>query len=168
MPSYVDLGAFRMIKIRVVAVGKVKEKYFSDAIAEYSKRLSRFCEFSLIEVKEENYDKATPSAIEKILAAEGERIEKAAKGLIVCLAIEGRNLSSEEFAKFIKGKTDFGAGEITFVIGGSYGIDKKIKAACKDKISFSAMTFPHTLARVMLVEQIYRAFTIISGAEYHK
>lgn len=157
-----------MIKIRVVAVGKVKEKYFSDAIAEYSKRLSRFCEFSLIEVKEENYDKATPSAIEKILAAEGERIEKAAKGLIVCLAIEGKKISSEDFAKFIKDKTDSGAGEITFVIGGSYGIDKKIKAACKDKISFSAMTFPHTLARVMLVEQIYRAFTIISGAEYHK
>ena len=152
-----------MIKIRVVAVGKVKEKYFSDAIAEYSKRLSRFCDFSLVEVKEENYDKATPSVIEKILAIEGERIEKAAKGLIVCLAIE-----SEDFAKFIKDKTDSGSGEITFVIGGSYGIDKKIKDACKDKISFSAMTFPHTLARVMLVEQIYRAFTIISGAEYHK
>lgn len=157
-----------MIKIRVVAVGKVKEKYFSDAIAEYSKRLSRFCDFSLVEVKEENYDKATPSVIEKILAIEGERIEKAAKGLIVCLAIEGKKISSEDFAKFIKDKTDSGAGEITFVIGGSYGIDKKIKDTCKDKISFSAMTFPHTLARVMLVEQIYRAFTIISGAEYHK
>ncbi len=166
--AYVDFGAFVMIKIRIVAVGKVKEKYFSEAIAEYSKRLTRFCEFSVVEVKEENYEKATPAAIEKILAAEGERIEKSVKGLPVCLAIEEKKFSSEEFATFIKDKIDRGTGEITFIIGGSYGIEKRIKDACKDKISFSAMTFPHTLARVMLAEQIYRAFTIIAGAEYHK
>ena len=82
MRNDVDIGACRgMIKIRIVAVGKVKEKYFSEAIAEYSKRLSRFCDFSIVEVKEENYDKATPAAIEKILSAEGERIEKSIKGL---------------------------------------------------------------------------------------
>ena len=157
-----------MIKIRIVAVGKVKEKYFSEAIAEYAKRLSRYCEFSVAEEKEENYDKATPSAIEKILSVEGERIEKAIKVLPVCLAIEGKRITSEDFAAFIKSKTDRGEGEITFIIGGSYGIDERIKNACKDKISFSPMTFPHTLARVMLAEQIYRAFTIIAGAEYHK
>ena len=169
MRNDVDIGACRgMIKIRIVAVGKVKEKYFSEAIAEYSKSLSRFCDFSIVEVKEENYDKATPAAIEKILSAEGERIEKSIKGLPVCLAIEGKKISSEELAKFIKDKTDGGTGEITFIIGGSYGIDDKIKGQCRDKISFSAMTFPHTLARVMLAEQIYRAFTIIAGAEYHK
>lgn len=157
-----------MIKIRIVAVGRVKEKYFSEAVVEYAKRLSRYCEFTLTEVKEENYDKATPAAIEKILAAEGERIEKSVKGYPVCLAVEGRKISSEDLAKFIKAKTDFGEGEITFIIGGSYGISERVKSLCKDKISFSAMTFPHTLARVMLAEQIYRAFTIISGAEYHK
>lgn len=157
-----------MIKIRIVAVGKVKEKYFSEAIAEYSKRLSRYCEFSITEAKEENYDKVTPSAIGKILSAEGERIEKSIKGSPVCLAIEGKKMTSEEFASFIKSKTDRGEGEITFIIGGSYGIDERIKNLCKDKISFSSMTFPHTLARVMLAEQIYRAFTIIAGAEYHK
>lgn len=157
-----------MIKIRIVAVGRVKEKYFSEAVAEYSKRLSRYCEFSVIEVKEENYDKATPAAIEKILAAEGERIEKSIKGYPVCLAVEGRKISSEELAKFIKSKIDVGEGELTFIIGGSYGISERVKSLCRDKISFSLMTFPHTLARVMLAEQIYRAFTIISGAEYHK
>ena len=99
-----DIDAFRMIKIRIVAVGKVKEKYFSEAIAEYAKRLSRYCEFSVLEVKEENYDKATPSAIEKILSVEGERIEKTIKGLPVCLAIEGKRITSEEFAAFIKSK----------------------------------------------------------------
>lgn len=157
-----------MIKIRIVAVGRVKEKYFSEAVSEYSKRLSRFCDFSLIEVKEEYYDKATAANVEKILSVEGERIEKAIKGTPVCLAIEGKKLSSEGLAEFIKTKIDRGEGEITFIIGGSYGIDERVKRLCKDKISFSDMTFPHTLARVMLSEQIYRAFTIINGAEYHK
>ena len=157
-----------MIKIRIVAVGRVKEKYFSEAVSEYSKRLSRFCDFSLDEVKEENYDKATAANVEKILAVEGERIEKAIKGTPVCLAIEGKKISSEGLAEFIKTKIDRGEGEITFIIGGSYGIDERVKRLCKDKISFSDMTFPHTLARVMLSEQIYRAFTIINGAEYHK
>lgn len=161
-------GAFAMIKIRIVSVGRVKEKYFSEAVSEYSKRLSRFCDFSLVEVKEENYDKATAANVEKILSVEGERIEKAIKGTPVCLAIEGKKLSSEGLAEFIKTKIDRGEGEITFIIGGSYGIDERIKRLCKDKISFSDMTFPHTLARVMLSEQIYRAFTIINGAEYHK
>ena len=156
-----------MIKIRLVAVGKVKEKYFSDAIAEYSKRLSRFCDFSVIEVKEENYEKFTKGDIPKILSVEGERISSAVKGYPVCLAIEGEKLSSEEFAKFIEKLASNGNGEITFIIGGSYGIAEDIKKKSK-KISFSDMTFPHTLARVIAVEQLYRAFTIINNTEYHK
>lgn len=157
-----------MIKIRIVAVGKIKEKYFADAVNEYAKRMARFCDFSIVEVKEENYEKVSPGTISKILSVEGERIEKAVKGSVVCLAIEGKKMSSEGLASFLKEKIDRGEGEITFVIGGSYGVDERVKKMCKDKISFSDMTFPHTLARTMLCEQIYRAFSINANTEYHK
>ena len=157
-----------MIKVRVVAVGKVKEEYYRAAIAEYSKRLSRYCDFSVVEVKEENFTKTDAAAIGKILSVEGERIAAAAKGYMIAMAVEGEKTTSEELAEFIKKLADDGIGEITFIIGGSYGIDEKIKRGCRKKISLSAMTFPHTLARVVLCEQIYRAFTIIAGAEYHK
>ena len=156
-----------MIKIRLVAVGRIKEKYYAEAVEEYSKRLSRFCDFKIVEVAEENYQKSD-GARGKILSAEGERIEKAIKGYAVALAVEGRKISSEKLAEFIRKKTDGGIGEITFIIGGSYGIKEEVKQKCGDKISFSDMTFPHTLMRVMLTEQLYRAFTIIAGAEYHK
>lgn len=157
-----------MIKIKLVAVGKVKEKYFTEAISEYSKRLKGYCDFSLIEVKEENFKNPSASDIKKILAVEGERIENAVKGYPIALAIEGKKLSSEELAKKIKALTDRGEGEICFIIGGSYGIDERVKALCKEKISFSDMTFPHTLMRVMATEQLYRAFAINAGSEYHK
>ena len=157
-----------MIKVRVVAVGKVKEKYFSEAILEYSKRLSAYCEFSLIEVKEENFKNPSKTDIQKIMAIEGERIEKNIKGYPVVLAIEGAKTSSENFAKKIKSLTDRGEGELTFIIGGSYGVDERVKKLCKERLSFSDMTFPHTLMRVILTEQIYRAFAIIAGSEYHK
>ena len=156
-----------MIKIRLIAVGKIKEKYFSDAVAEYSKRLSRFCDFEIIEIKEENYDKATRGETEKIIAVEGERIKKAVKGYAVALAIEGEKYSSEDFAAFIEKLAASGKGEISFIIGGSYGISEEVKSASK-KFSFSDMTFPHTLMRVMFLEQLYRAFTIINNTEYHK
>ena len=157
-----------MIKIRLIAVGKVKEKYFTEAILEYSKRLSGYCDFSLIEVKEENFKNPSPADIKKIMAIEGERILSNIKGYPIALAIEGKKLSSEELAKKIKTLTDRGEGEITFIIGGSYGIDDKVKSLCKEKMSFSDMTFPHTLMRVMTTEQIYRAFAINAGSEYHK
>ncbi|MBR2336343.1 MAG: 23S rRNA (pseudouridine(1915)-N(3))-methyltransferase RlmH [Clostridia bacterium] len=156
------------MKIKLVAVGKVKEKYFTEAISEYSKRLKGYCDFSLIEVKEENFKNPSASDIKKILAVEGERIENAVKGYPIALAIEGKKLSSEELAKKIKALTDRGEGEICFIIGGSYGIDERVKALCKEKISFSDMTFPHTLMRVMATEQLYRAFAINAGSEYHK
>lgn len=155
-----------MIKVNVVAVGKVKEKYFADGIAEYVKRLSRYCDFSLTEVKEENFTVCTPQLIETIKEREAVRIEPHLKGAVYALAIEGKKLSSERFAAEIE-KAAAKSGVLTFVIGGSYGIADRIKEKAA-LISFSDMTFPHTLFRLMLTEQIYRAFSIIAGTPYHK
>ena len=117
-----------MIKIRVAAVGKVKESYFREGIAEYAKRLSRYCEFEIAEVKEENFnDRPDGASIAKILKTEGERLSKAAKGYTIALAVEGRKLSSEKLAQTIGKLTASGEGEITFLIGGSYGIDEELK-----------------------------------------
>jgi len=157
-----------MIKVNVVAVGKVKEKYFSDGINEYSKRLSRFCEFKIVELQEENFNKADSSLIETIKRREGERILPHLKGFVFVTAIEGKKFSSKLFADKIKSLTDIGEGVITFVIGGSYGVADEIKKRADALISFSDMTFPHTLFRLMLTEQIYRAFSINEGSAYHK
>lgn len=156
-----------MIKINLVAVGKVKEKYFQDAIIEYAKRLKRFCEFNLIEVQEENFQKVDEGTAQIIKQREAERIKPHLRGHVICLAIEGKKLSSEQFSKTID-KISLESGVITFVIGGSYGIDDTIKKNSNALISFSDMTFPHTLFRVMFVEQIYRAFMINGGSAYHK
>lgn len=157
-----------MVKVKIVAVGKVKEKYFLDGINEYAKRLKRFCEFSIVEVAEENYDKAQGKMLEVIKEKEAERILPNLKGFVFAMAIEGEKFSSENFAKKIKNLTDDGVGEITFVIGGSYGLSDKVKKRADKLISFSDMTFPHTLFRLMLCEQIYRAYTINEGTAYHK
>lgn len=156
-----DSGA-DMIKINVIAVGKVKESYFRDAIAEYSKRLNKFCQINLIEVREENL-----SNEQKSLKEEAKNIIPKLKGKSVALAIEGRQIDSVELSKMINSAISQGE-ELTFVIGSSCGLDDSVKQAVNDKISFSKMTFPHTLARVILFEQIYRAFTILSGNTYHK
>lgn len=156
-----------MIKVSVVAVGRVKEKYFSDGIAEYAKRLARFCEFKIIEVKEENFAKVGASEREIIKRKEAERISPYLKGKVFVLAIEGEKLSSEGFSKLIRDAVD-ASGEVTFVIGGSYGLHDEIKKRADKSVSFSAMTFPHTLFRLMLTEQIYRAFSIDEGSAYHK
>lgn len=157
-----------MIKIRIIAVGKVKEKYFADGIEEYAKRLSRFCDFKIIEVKEENFN-GSPTAkdIDDIKRTEGERIEKELKGRVYVSAIEGKKFDSISFAEEIKKNGDK-TGVITFVIGGSYGVDERIKKKADGLISFSDMTFPHTLFRLLLTEQIYRAFMINGGSAYHK
>ncbi len=157
-----------MIKVKLVAVGKVKEEYFRRAAEEYFKRLSRFCDFSVEEVREENYRDVDKATAEKIMRIEGERIEKAARGYKIAFAVEGKKISSEDLAEKIKTLVSSGTGEITFIIGGSYGIDEEVKRRADEKISFSDMTFPHTLARVMAAEQIYRAFSIINGNGYHK
>lgn len=157
-----------MVKVNVVAVGKVKEKYFSDGIAEYAKRLSRFCSFSITEIAEENYTKVDDAIISSIKEKEAERILPHLKGHVIAMAIEGKKTSSENLAKSIEGLISNGTGVITFVIGGSYGLSKKIKEKSNALLSFSDMTFPHTLFRLMLTEQIYRAFSIIGGSAYHK
>lgn len=157
-----------MIKINLIAVGKVKEPYFRDAISEYSKRLSAFCKFTVIEVKEENFCGESAQIAEKSIKIEGEAIMRKLCGYNIALAIDGEKISSEKLADKIKNLIGGGTGEITFIIGGSYGLSDEVKRACREKISFSAMTFPHTLARVIACEQIYRAFTIINGKEYHK
>lgn len=156
-----------MIKVNVVAVGKVKEKYFSDGIAEYAKRLSRFCEFKIIEVEEENFKKAESGDISVIKEREGERILPHIKGRVFAMAIEGKRRSSEEFARLIQTAAD-SVGVMTFVVGGSYGLSEEVKSRADGLLSFSEMTFPHTLFRLMLTEQIYRAFTILGGSAYHK
>lgn len=154
-----------MIKINLVCVGKVKEKYFSDGIAEYKKRLSRFCEFDITEVAEEN---CKDSNFSVVVEKEGKSILSKLKGKVYCMAIEGEKLSSEKFAKLIKDNIDLGQGVITFVIGGSYGLYEEVKKKADKLLSFSDMTFPHTLFRLILTEQIYRAFNIIGGTPYHK
>ena len=156
-----------MIKINVLAVGKVKEKYFLDGINEYKKRLSRFCDFNIIEIEEENFKNPTPSEIEIIKEKEAQKILPHIKGKTIVMAIEGKKISSEKLASLILDFQNLSS-TITFIIGGSYGLSDKVKNKADIKLSFSDMTFPHTLFRLMLTEQIYRAFTIINGVSYHK
>lgn len=156
-----------MIKVNVVAIGKVKESYFLDGINEYKKRLSKYCDFSIIELKEENFDKVDDALISVIKKREAERILPNLKGYVIVTDINGKKLSSTELASLLKTKGDE-IGVITLVIGGSYGLDQSVKEKADYKISFSDMTFPHTLFRLMLTEQIYRGFSIINGSNYHK
>ncbi len=160
-----------MLSITVIAVGKIKEKYFTDAIAEYSKRLCRYCNLNIIEVKDEPTPD-NPSERERalVLEKEGARIaDKLPKsGCVAALCIEGKEYDSEGFSEFIEKSAVEGGGNLTFVIGGSMGISEEIKKRANYKISFSRMTFPHQLMRVILLEQTYRAFNISSGGKYHK
>lgn len=157
-----------MIKVNLLVVGKVKEKYFSDGINEYAKRLSRYCDFNIIEVQEENFTKVDDSIASIIKEREADRLLPHIKGHVIALAIEGKKYSSTSFAKTISSLVDGGQGVITFIIGGSYGIADRVKQKANSLMSFSDMTFPHTLFRLMLTEQIYRAFSIINGSAYHK
>lgn len=156
-----------MIKVNIVCIGKVKESYFREGILEYSKRLSRFCDFTITELEEENIKNPSNSQIEDLIKKEGKKILPVLKGKVIVLAIEGKKRSSEDFASLIKSISDT-TGVITFVIGGSYGLSREVKDRADYKLSFSDMTFPHTMARLILTEQIYRAFSIIEGSAYHK
>ena len=160
-----------MLSIRVVCVGKLKEKFFTDAVAEYEKRLNAFCRLELIEIPEERIgERPSPAEIEAALERETQHIEKILlkDGTIVCLCIEGRQLSSEEFAQRLTAAENSGRPRISFVIGGSYGLAPELKKKADLCLSMSKMTFPHHLARVMLLEQIYRGFQIKEGTKYHK
>lgn len=156
------------MKINIVAVGKIKEKYWTDAINEYKKRLSRFCDFNIIEVDEYKNNKTTSEQINITKNAEGERLLEKAKGYLIALDKGGKLLSSEGIAEDIKDITTYKASEITFLIGGSNGLSDKVLATVSEKISFGKVTYPHQLMRVILAEQIYRAFTINNSIPYHK
>lgn len=151
------------MKIYIVAVGKIKEKFFTDAILEYKKRLSKFCELEIIEVAE----KSMETNLVKKASDESELLINACKGTIVLLDIQGKQISSPELAQIID-KTSLNSSTISFVIGGSNGVSDKLKQKANYIISFGKVTYPHQLFRVVLTEQIYRAFTINAGLPYHK
>lgn len=152
-----------MIKINLVCVGNLKEKFFEEAQKEYLKRLSSFANVSIIEVSE----KTNEDSIEKTLEKEADLIQKHLKGFVILLDIEGKHVSSENFAMYLK-TLSLEHSVFTYVIGGSYGVSDTIKQRADARISFSKMTFPHRLARIMLLEQIYRANMIMANRSYHK
>ena len=159
------------MKITVIAVGKIKEKYLKDALAEYSKRLSRYCKLEIIEVADEKTpDQASEAAEDLIRAKEGERILKHIRDdmFVITLEIGGKMLTSEEFADKIETLGVQGKSSIAFVIGGSIGLGKEVLKRSDFALSFSKMTFPHQLMRVVLLEQVYRWYRIMNGEPYHK
>ncbi|MCM1334422.1 MAG: 23S rRNA (pseudouridine(1915)-N(3))-methyltransferase RlmH [Bacteroides sp.] len=160
-----------MVKIRLVALGRLKESYLSEAMREYQKRLSGFCRFEVVELEPERLpDDPSAKEIAAALDAEAEKIlAKIPPGsAAIALCIEGKTLSSEELAAEIDRLTVGGAGTLTFLIGSSYGLAERVKSAARLRLSFSKMTFPHQLARVMLAEQLYRSFTLLNHRKYHK
>ena len=159
------------MKITVISVGKIKEKYFTGAIEEYAKRLSRYCKLDLIEVPDEKTPDGASEGLElQIKEKEGERILSNIKdgSFVVALAINGNMLDSEELAAKIEKWGVSGISQIVFIIGGSLGLSNQVLVRADYKLSFSKMTFPHQLMRVILLEQIYRSYRIIQGEPYHK
>lgn len=150
--------------LKIITVGKIKEKYLNDAIEEYKKRISKYTKLEIIEVKDSSFDD-----IYKNIETEKQLIEKYidSKDFLITLEIEGEQKNSLEFAKIIS-NTLIVNSNITFIIGGSYGLSKEIKDKANIHLSFSKMTFPHQLFRVMLLEQIYRSYKIINNESYHK
>ena len=159
------------MKIKLVTVGKLKEKYLKDGISEYTKRLNRFTKFDIIELPDEKTpDKASHLENQQILDKEGTRIlsKLADKEFVIALAIEGQQFPSEKFSKILSDITIHGISDITFVIGGSLGLSTAVKKRANLLMSFGKLTLPHQLMRLVLVEQIYRAFMIQQGSPYHK
>lgn len=156
-----------MIKINLICIGDIKENYLKEAINEYSKRISRFADLKIIELKETISQSTNEADITKALQKDAENIKKHLKGYVVCMDILGKTCSSEEFSKKIE-KISLNSSEISFIIGASNGIHNNIKNLSNEKISFSPMTFPHQLMRVIFLEQLYRAFTISNNIAYHK
>ena len=159
------------MNITLITVGKIKEKYLKDAIDEYSKRLKRYCKLDIVEVSDEKTpDNASEKEEIQIKTKEGEAILKYIKDnmYVIVLAIEGKMLSSEELAFLIKDLGVKGDSNIALVIGGSLGLTKEVLNRADYKLSFSKMTFPHQLMRVILLEQVYRGFRINNGEPYHK
>ncbi|MDE6189207.1 MAG: 23S rRNA (pseudouridine(1915)-N(3))-methyltransferase RlmH [Clostridia bacterium] len=156
------------MNINIVCVGKIKEKFIKDGIDEYAKRLSRFCKFQITEVSEELCSDPSPKNIELTKIAEGERIIAKLKGYSIALDLNGKSLTSEGLSKKISLLKQSGTSTLSFVIGGSYGLSKEVLDKCDYSLCFGAITFPHQLIRLVLSEQIYRAFMIEEGSAYHK
>lgn len=159
------------MKITIVCVGKIKEKFYRDALAEYTKRLSRYCSLSITEVADEKTkEQASDVECAIIKDREGERILKSIRedGYVIALAIDGKNLDSVELSKKIEKLALTGKSNLYFVIGGSLGLSDEVMKRANYKLSFSRMTFPHQLMRVILLEQIYRSYRIINHEPYHK
>lgn len=159
------------MKITVIGVGRLKEKYWQAAIDEYSKRLSKYVKLDIIEVPDEKAPENLSAAEEEIVKKnEGERILKNIKdgAYVIALAINGKMLSSEELSEFLNERMVRGAGHIVFVIGGSLGLSPEVLDRADYKLSFSKMTFPHQMMRVVLLEQFYRAVKIMKNEPYHK
>ena len=159
------------MKIRIIAIGKLKEKYWTEAVAEYSKRLSSYCSLEIVELKESQL-RSNPSEAEEemVRREEGAEILKniSKDDYVISLEIKGKVLDSEELAWNIERLAISGRSSVAFVIGGSLGLSEEVSERADLKLSFSAMTFPHQLMRVILLEQVYRSFKIIRGETYHK
>ena len=159
-----------MLNVKFIVIGNLKESYLRDAAAEYEKRLSAFCRFETVQLKEEKLpDDPSDTEIQKALEREALQIEKSIfpRAYRIAMCVEGNQLSSEELAERI-GKIEQTAGEIVFIIGSSFGLADSVKRSADMRLSVSKMTFPHQLMRVLLLEGVYRAFNIRKGTRYHK
>ena len=160
-----------MQKITLLCVGKLKEKFYLDTCAEYQKRLTRHCKFELIELPEQRLpENPSEAEIAAALSKEADVIEERLPkgGVLVALCVEGKPMSSEQLSDTLSRYGAQGASQVTFLIGGSFGLSERVKARADLRLSMSPMTFPHHLARVMVLEQVYRAYQIQSGTRYHK
>ena len=160
-----------MQKVTILCVGKLKEKFYTDAAAEYIKRLGRFCKIEVTELPEQRLpEDPSPAQIDAALAREAEtiRAKLPPAAAVIALCVEGKPLSSEDLARLMADTAAQGQSHLVFLIGGSFGLHPSVKALAFFRLSMSPMTFPHHLARVMLLEQIYRAYQINAGARYHK
>lgn len=159
------------MNITILCVGKIKEKYFRDALAEYEKRLARYCKFNIVEVPDEECpENASEAEVDAVKRKEGERLLSKIPGnsYVITLEIKGKKKDSISFAKGLESLMVNGISDITFIIGGSVGLSLDVSKRANEKLSFSDMTFPHQLMRVILAEQIYRAERILHHEPYHK
>ena len=160
-----------MQKVTILCVGKLKEKFYTEAAAEYVKRLGRFCKIEILELPEDRLpEDPSPAQIEAALSREGEAIKAKLppSAAIIAMCVEGKSMSSEALAKLMAQGANQGQSHLVFLIGGSFGLHPSVKALASVRLSMSPMTFPHHLARVMLLEQIYRGYQINAGSKYHK
>ena len=160
-----------MTTINLIYVGNIRENYLLAAVAEYEKRLSAYCLLVCTEIKEEKLpDDPSQAQTEAAMKKEGERILAVLprKSMKIALCVEGKQLSSEEFSSLIKNAENSGFSQISFIIGGAFGLSEEVKKVCDFRLSLSKMTFTHRFARILLLEQIYRAENIAAGGKYHK